>query len=1193
VAQLTPDNTLGAEASLVNPGVDIGGQPGDRIEGGARRGVNLFHSFSNFNVNSGQRVYFANPTGVNNILTRVTGTSVSNILGTLGVDGTANLFLLNPNGILFGPNAQLDVRGSFVASTGDRFVFSNGSEFSAVNPQAPPLLTISITPGLQYGRPVGNINNAGTLTVAPGQSLTLFGNTVTHTGRLMAPGGLVQVFGNRVSLLDNAQIDVAAPGGGGTILIGGDFQGKGSVPNATDTFVGSGVVLNADAIANGNGGRVIVWADETTRFYGMVSARGGNQSGNGGFVEVSGKQFLDFNGQVNTLAANGLTGTLLLDPTNITVVAGPINPLELAANNSFSTTGNSTITNGSINSVGAFTNVILQATNDIIFNAVIFINGTGTGLIAQAGNSIAVNQSITTGSGGTLQLIAGSASGSPTSSVGTIIIRPGVFVRANTGNLLLQANGEVIVDNAQVSTYAATAPGNSGTLTIETGRLVLQNNGQLVSGSNSSANGNNINIRANQVELLDSSSIFTDGATGNAGNVTIEAQRLLLQDQAGIYAGTFGPGQGGDITLRVAQIELLGSRLSDFGIFTSSNLPTSTGNAGNITIQTQQLTVRNGRINSVTSGTGNAGNLTIQAAAIELFNSQLNSGAANFRNIPSGGNGGNLSIETGRLSLNNGSEISVSNAGLGNAGNLDIRALEFVNLTSSKIGADAVLGQGGKIFLDAGNLTLQNGSTISSITLGTQPPGDITLKAQDSITLNNRSLIQAAGLSPGGGGNISLATATGSLLLQGQSVILSTTVGQGNSGSINANIADQIVVSNSSQLSTLSVSTGKSGDLTIAAGSLRVSEGSQISTTTVDPQIASPQQLQLDLSNSQDQLIWTIISNARNAGVQPSTEQGASGNLTINLKGAATIEGISALTTLAYGRAGGGSLSLQADSLAIDRAGFVSSQSQSGQAGNITLNLANTLQTDAGIITAASFESGGGNIIINASDTRLRNSSLISSSVFDSVGGGGNITIRSGVFLALEDSDILANAEAGPGGNIFINSSAFLADFFATGRATAIGRNPGSFAPFRGNGRVDISAESRSGQSGVVKFPRLDPERGVSTLPDEPREPQLDEVCARFYRISSDRNEFTFVGRGGLPPDPETPISGDGILAGWVSMPSETFRRTPSVAPQPEPPAAIVEAQGIVVDAEGNVTLVAYTDTGMAQINSFIPQSCP
>ena len=98
IAQITPDNTLGAESSRLTPNVTIGGASADKIDGGATRGSNLFHSFSDFNVDNGQRVYFVNPNGIQNILTRVTGGNASSILGTLGVDGGANLFLLNPNG---------------------------------------------------------------------------------------------------------------------------------------------------------------------------------------------------------------------------------------------------------------------------------------------------------------------------------------------------------------------------------------------------------------------------------------------------------------------------------------------------------------------------------------------------------------------------------------------------------------------------------------------------------------------------------------------------------------------------------------------------------------------------------------------------------------------------------------------------------------------------------------------------------------------------------------------------------------------------------------------------------------------------------------------------------------------------------------------------------------------------------------
>jgi filamentous hemagglutinin family protein len=106
-AQIVPDRTLGNESSRVTPNVTIKGLPSDRIDGGAVRGVNLFHSFQDFNIGSGRGAYFANPNGIANILTRVTGSNASNILGTLGVLGNANLFLLNPNGIVFGPNGWI------------------------------------------------------------------------------------------------------------------------------------------------------------------------------------------------------------------------------------------------------------------------------------------------------------------------------------------------------------------------------------------------------------------------------------------------------------------------------------------------------------------------------------------------------------------------------------------------------------------------------------------------------------------------------------------------------------------------------------------------------------------------------------------------------------------------------------------------------------------------------------------------------------------------------------------------------------------------------------------------------------------------------------------------------------------------------------------------------------------------------
>jgi filamentous hemagglutinin family protein len=142
---------LGNESSVLTPGVIINNQFADRIDGGASRGANLFHSFLQFNLDAGQQVYFASPTGIENIITRVTGANPSNILGTLGVNGSANLFLINPNGILFGPNARLDLSGSFFANTASSIVFADGNQFSATSPQNPVLLTVSVPVGLQFG----------------------------------------------------------------------------------------------------------------------------------------------------------------------------------------------------------------------------------------------------------------------------------------------------------------------------------------------------------------------------------------------------------------------------------------------------------------------------------------------------------------------------------------------------------------------------------------------------------------------------------------------------------------------------------------------------------------------------------------------------------------------------------------------------------------------------------------------------------------------------------------------------------------------------------------------------------------------------------------------------------------------------------------------------------------------------------
>ncbi|MDY7014874.1 MAG: filamentous hemagglutinin N-terminal domain-containing protein, partial [Cyanobacteriota bacterium] len=547
-AQLLPDNTLGPESSIVLPQGNR-----DLIEGGAIRDTALFHSFLEFNVGNTQQVYFVNPFGIENIFTRVTGSNPSHILGTLGVLGNANLFLLNPNGILFGPNARLDLPGSFVATTADSLQI-DPYDFSATNPTAPPLLALNVVPGIQYGthHPNRVIRNEGNLSVGFGQTLSLRGGNISSSGNLSAPGGTIQLFGDRVELLRMAKVDVSSTAGGGTILIGNGAVGSGQwAVGSGEIDIGSDVTLNADAIpiplsppsfqGGGSGGTVIVKSG-TTRFEGQISARGASS---GGFVEVSGGN-LQYNGTVDTSAANGTMGTLLIDPQNILIQAS-----------------GGTLSGLSIGLALLSNNVTLQANNDITVNDTIFGLGTNS-LTLLAGRSVilANNRNITLTGGDFIAKINDE-------NALAIEREPGIaqFVM-NPGSSILTSGGDILVTSGTFEPTSQIDIANGIFLTSnplgDSGKISLLALGNITTGLLTSGSvlgrGGDIEIESTNGAIATTRSLTTDSSfdSGNislaaAGNINVN-ENITARALLGV-GGNISLVAGGDLSITASTFD--------------------------------------------------------------------------------------------------------------------------------------------------------------------------------------------------------------------------------------------------------------------------------------------------------------------------------------------------------------------------------------------------------------------------------------------------------------------------------------------------------------------------------------------------------------------------------------------------------------------------------------------------------------
>ncbi|MBD2344231.1 two-partner secretion domain-containing protein [Anabaena subtropica] len=608
------DQTLGTERSEVID--NYNNNPTEAIAGGAIRGTNLFHSFQEFNVNEGRSALFLAPnTSIQNILVRVTGNNRSDIFGKLETSGAnANLFVINPNGIFFGPNASLNIGGSFVASTasgiefGDdlRSVGNHRTIFSATSPQA--LLTMSVPTGLQFGRTGGEINVQGTLAVPTGKTLALVGGNITLDG-------------NNISFINRKTLNAES----GQIAIGG-IQGVGTV----------GLNLDGNNINNQilSFPRNAVLADVFLKNQARVDVSGQGA----GYIEIKGRQVgLTRASQVvaDTEGSQSSRG-ILIQAENLTLQEGS----QVTAS-----------VNG-INSTGSGGNLTVRATDSVQVRGIV-----PNGLENPGNPSGLFTLTLGKGSGGSLTI-----------ETSKLIVEDGGNVSASTrGNTLQSGVGGTVnitaTDFVKVSgntrdtrerpsgIFAQTSgAGDAGSLTINTPILFVQDGAVISAGTlaNSQGDGGNLIINAkNFIEISGKSPIgkFPSGlfarsrGSGDAGSILITTGKLIMRDQALVTVEALGGGNAGKIDIKASEINLDGGA--------NVNATTRSGNGGDINLQIEnKLLLRRNSLISTTAGIagggGNGGNITIKIPngfiiAVPGENSDIKANAFD-------GEGGNVSI---------------------------------------------------------------------------------------------------------------------------------------------------------------------------------------------------------------------------------------------------------------------------------------------------------------------------------------------------------------------------------------------------------------------------------------------------------------------------------------------------------------------------------------------------------------------
>jgi filamentous hemagglutinin family protein len=1082
LAQIAGDGTLGTQVNgfAIAPCIGL-----CTIDGGTIRGPNLFHSFKDFSIPTGGQAWFDNALQIQTIFTRVTGSSLSTIDGLIKTNGTASLFLLNPNGILFGPHAALDIGGSFLATTANAFTFGDGREFSATNPQAPPLLTLNVTPGLQWGSGSrATITNRGNLTT--GQDLTLAATYLDLQGQLSAGKNLALLAQDTVQLRDSTMQPFIAAANG-NLLIQGDRSIDISIlkhPQST-LFSGSGMVLRSASPVLGDAHFLASRAFRVEQLDGSLGSLWSphdpviRSSGDVAFDNYTGVSLhilaggnVNITGIVNITGADTLANSLqetvtLSDGTRVAIDGNARPTLDIrAGTTAFGIPSITGATNGftpipGTGGTASGANIVIGSIRDPngsdISDRLVYLtnqyapNPTLTGSIrvkAQIdvdgfpGNAGAV---VIDSRGGVVigdepgpvldPVILARGPGGGNGQGGTVTILAMDDIRAPV-MLLFGLGGEaggsarLLSRNGGIATPLIVSGGEiPGDVTLTAkGNISI---GYLLSSSSTTAKGGTINLTSESgavtIAGIDTTSQFGDG-----GTISVTSAQDITTTLGTLDSGSFSTGKGGDIRL--------------------------TSTSGNITTQN---TIRTDSV------AGGAGQIQLTAAG-NITTSSLN--AATFGND----NGGSITIDSGATFTATNSMILTGTAGSGKAGNIDIQAATIA-LTDSEVNSGTTgAGLAGDIILQGDSVSLINGAAIITGSTGPGSGGNVTVNAKDSFTLRGTSAtggfseVTTGTLGEGNAGNVAIAA--GQLVLRDGAVIASTTgnfltpgspAGRGGSLLVNADVMDISGISpdgkSPSRLATASFSPSDAGDLTVNARQVSLQAGGILSTSTFSSGRGGALTVNAVDSVRLDGSILSPTGRTPTAFSADTFGIGRAGNLTVNTR-QLTVQNGAAISTSTFATGQGGRLTVNASENVLlqgaDPDGFASGlyaqATDQGDAGTLLVRSPAIQVRDRATITVASGSAANLNLATNT----LKSITGIAIGTRPATGVAGTLSLQADRLVLDQAGQLLASTDFGQGGNIDLT----LRDALLMRRSSLISATAGTAQAGGDGGNITINA---------------------------------------------------------------------------------------------------------------------------------------